>query len=230
MIILINNKNSYEEAAKVHKKLKKRISIILISLLAFIVLYYAVIDRIDIDSLFSKYDGPTSPTIIFYTANYDEDIFKDSAYMDLDRFIYFNSGIEKTPINENGETNYSGYGEVVEFLGNMVDLIIAGDYESYNDCFSSVYYANKLNTKKDAFTMQKLYNITIAKYSETQVSDDDGNNYTEYIYTLEYMIYKNNGTFRNDIGSDAIRTQYIKLTDRTGEILIDVVSNVTYEY
>ena len=30
-------------------------------------------------------------------------------------------------------------------------------------------------------------------------------------YKLDYMIYRNDGTFRRDIGSDAIRSQYLVL-------------------
>ena len=47
---------------------------------------------------------------------------------------------------------------------------------------------------------------------------------------VEYMIRQNNGTFRTDVGSDAIRKQGVVMTDREGELLIDAISSYTYSY
>ena len=54
----------------------------------------------------------------------------------------------------------------------------------------------------------------------------NGDNYTKSIYTLEYQINKNNGTFRRDIG-DGSKQQYFVVTNRTGEWLIDSISTPT---
>ena len=224
--------NLQESDADKHKRLKKRIIIIIASLLVFVVLYFLVIQNIDIDGVLTKLgfgdESDAKPTIIFYPADYDENIFNDEAYMDKDRNIYYNDGTLTISITENGNFDYSEYAPPVEFLGDMIDLIIAGDHEQYNECFSQLYYSAQNSKTEDDFTMQKLYNIKIIKCSETAVSNG-GNNYNEYVYALEYMIFKNNGTFRTDIGSDANRTQYITMTDRTGSILIDSVTYVSYK-
>ena len=95
---------------------------------------------------------------------------------------------------------------------------IAGDHDAYNDCFSKEYLLT--NGYADEFTMQKIYGIVIQKYSVTAKSGDGGI-YNEYVYTLDYKIMENDGTLRRDIGSDMSRTQYITVTDRTGEYKID---------
>ena len=79
------------------------------------------------------------------------------------------------------------------------------------------------------FTAQKLYNIVITLISSEEISQD-GQKYDQYTYSLEYMICKNNGTFRTDVGSDASRKQAVVVTDREGKMLIDVISGYTYSY
>ena len=51
------------------------------------------------------------------------------------------------------------------------------------------------------------------------------NGYTteSYDYWLEYMIHKNNGTFRNDMESDCIKKEYVRVTNRNGVIGIDAL-------
>ena len=86
-----------------------------------------------------------------------------------------------------------------------------------------------VEAEKEAFTAQKLYNITITLQSREEVTEE-GQTYNREIYVVEYMIRQNNGTFRTDVGSDAIRKQLVVVTDREGEMKIDTVSSVTYSY
>ena len=101
----------------------------------------------------------------------------------------------------------------------MVEYMIMGDAEAYNTCFSPIYFSTQ--SPKDRFTKQKLYNITIIEVSMTEKQDENGNSYTEYYYKLDYMIRHNNGSLRNDVGSDSIKSQHIYLSDRSGFVLID---------
>ena len=64
--------------------------------------------------------------------------------------------------------------------------------------------------------------MTLKKISEESVSDD-GDIYTQYIFSLNYKILKNNGTLRNDFLNGS-RTQYINITNRSGELKIDGVT------
>jgi hypothetical protein len=44
--------------------------------------------------------------------------------------------------------------------------------------------------------------------------------YIEYVYKVKYKIHENNGTYRNDILSDASRDQYFVINDSSGEMLV----------
>ena len=98
--------------------------------------------------------------------------------------------------------------------------MINGDVKNYNLCYSDLYHEK--TKPKENFTMQKIYDVTLKKMSEESISND-GTVYTRYIFSLNYKILKNNGTLRNDFLNGS-RTQYISLTDRTGELKIDGVT------
>lgn len=168
----------------------------------------------------------TSQTIIFHTPNYDEDITKDKSYMDLDRQIYYADPLTGVTVSV-ARDSYWEHGDGFELLCHMIESIIAGDHEKYNSFFSDAYF--EVEDEKEPFTPQKLYNITITLHSTEQVSEE-GASFAREIYVVEYMIRQNNGTFRTDVGSDAIRKQLVVITDREGEMRIDTVSSVTYSY
>jgi hypothetical protein len=91
-----------------------------------------------------------------------------------------------------------------------------------NQLFSKEYVEAGGKTKMD-FTMQQLYNIRIT-YITSSSETIDGFTTESYDYWLEYMIRKNNGTFRNDMGSDCIKKEYVRVTDRNGILGIDVLA------
>ena len=161
----------------------------------------------------------------FYTADYDENIFEDEEYLSLieNGIIKYDnaSGLMVDITFENAKDQ----GETIDFLAKYIESIINGDNESYNSFFSTKYYKN--NSPKDRYTMQKVYDATITYYT---VSDEEEKtaNYTKYVYKLKYRIYKNNGTFRQDIGDDS-KTQYIVITNREGKWLIDSVNSPQYK-
>ena len=204
------------------RKMKRVILSVFTAMLGFIVLFYILSYVVDFDKIIDKLGGegydPTKPTIVFVTPNYAEDIYKDSEYMGFDRNIYIydiNTGVTESLEPD----DYQEYGDGVKFMVDFVNYIIAGDAEAYNMCFEDDCFYNGSVQEKEAFTMQKLYNIKITRMSEEDVSEK-GHDYTKYEFVLEYMIRHNNGTFRTDIGSDASKKQYITITDRTGELLI----------
>ena len=63
-----------------------------------------------------------------------------------------------------------------------------------------------------------LYDIEIEKLGEDKTESE-----TRYRYDVSYKIFRNNGTFRNDIGSDASKTLYFELTKSGGKVLIDKI-------
>lgn len=215
-------------AAEKSKKLKKNILFIFGGMIAFILLFYILSSVFDFDALLNKISGntynPTKQTIVFATPDYNEDIYKDSGYMSLDRNIYIYD-VDTGMTESLEEEDFENYSDGVRFLSEFVRFIIDGDAESYNECFTDECFFNDSVEYKEAFTMQKLYEIKITRLSENEVTDSPNGNYTKYEYILEYMIRHNNGTFRTDIGSDASKKQYITLTDRTGKLLIEAISS-----
>ncbi len=170
-------------------------------------------------------DAPSEyqSTHIFVTPDYDEDIYQDEGYLDLNRYITFSDGYLATTLTE---AEHAEQDDDVRFMIDYIGTIIAGDAEAYNACYSDEYYAEPDCAPLDRFTAQKLYNITLTR-TDTETVDGE-NGYTTHGYRVEYMIRHNNGTFRRDLGSDSIRAQYLVISDREGSWKIDRV--ITYSY
>ena len=204
------------------KKSKTIIISVLISVAFIIVLLIGASIGIDMykDKLASQ---TTAIDFDFYPVDYDEDIYEDYEYVEkiTGQFIQFydptgNMGT----VGIDRETAKQWGGEELEFIVEMLYDAIEGDYESYNDRFSANYY--KTNQPKEKFTKQKIYDVMITY--EPAESSTDGN-YTKSVYSVEYRILKNNGTFRNDIG-DGSRKQYITVIKENGEYRIDSLVTV----
>ena len=209
--------------------LKRRMLTVLGIILAVIVLMSVLVTLLENWLAKKRVEQPangTQQTIIFHTPNYDEDITKDRSYMDLDRQIYYADPYTGVTVSLKPDS-YWEYGDGVELLCHMIETIIAGDHEKYNRFFSDAYF--DVEAEKEEFKAQKLYNITITLQTREEVTEE-GKTFDREIYVVEYMIRQNNGTFRTDVGSDAIRKQLIVLTNREGEMRIDTVSSVTYSY
>ena len=155
----------------------------------------------------------------FYPVDFGENIYEDEEYVELIKygFISYTDSALTLGIEREDAVDF---GKDVVFMMEYLYSIIEGDSEKYNAYFSDAYY--KRHDRKDAFTMQKLYDVEITKESVTTVTDKDVT-YTQYRYSLVYKIFENNGSFRNDIG-DGAKKQYITFTDRDGELLIDDIS------
>ena len=211
----------YEGSRVLLKKNKKILLLIVASMLAVIVLLSVIVgllerreeqNAVDPDALEIQYP--------FYPADFDLNIWEDEEYQQLLRgkFLHYCDSYTNVTVSLTKDTA-GQHGEEVAFLVDYVYTIIEGDHKAYNACFSDRYYQNG-KTPKDAFTMQQLHHIVLTKLSSEHVSEN-GVNYTKYLYAVEYQIHENNGTFRKDIG-DGTRTQYLEVTNRTGEWKIDV--------
>ena len=135
--------------------------------------------------------------------------------MELDRTISIRDGAVTVGVLPE---EYAQYGDAVVFLAQFIQTIIDGDHEAYNACFSDAYL--ETHAKQNIFTPQKLYNILLCEIEREEVTQN-GISHTVYTYSVEYMIRRNNGTFRRDIGSDAVRPQYLIISDQKGEMKID---------
>ena len=204
---------------------KAKIRLLIIVGVVFSLLLLLVLASVLID-MYESNQEPTNNEINFdfYVPDYNEDIFQNEEYIDKIAGGFISLEKNGTTVGINRESA-SEYGNEVDFIVEMLYDIINGDHTEYNSRFSSEYY--KDHARKEKFTMQMLYDVKISYVSEKIVDTDNGK-YTEYVYTIEYRILRNNGTFRRDIGNGA-RLQYLTITDKTGELRIDALVTPTYK-
>ena len=198
-----------------NKQAKKTLIIIILIIVAVIAVLGAVALLIDLYEKEEEYVIDYD----FYPIDFEEDIFEDEEYLSLidGGFITYTDSMTNVSVGITKDNAYQ-YGEEVKFLVDMIYDIINGDHQAYNARFSNNYY-NK-NSPKEAFTMQKIYDVKIT-YVMAEITSKDGENNAQAVYHVDYRIYHNNGSFRRDIG-DGSRTQRITLTkSENGTILID---------
>ena len=205
---------------------RKKMMLSIVCILLVIVLLYGITLLIPLmDDEYQQTETEGVASYNFYPVDYDEDIYSDVEYMELisDGIITFDDNVSL--ISSVDIDNCHSYGKQVELLTQMIYSIIDGDVEEYNSFFSTKYFER--NNKKQSFTKQKLYNVRIT-YFNSDTFIENGNVYEQYEYTLSYNIYKNNGTFRNDIG-DGARIQYFTISNRDGKLLIDSIATPKYK-
>ena len=207
------------------KKTRKKIIIcvVFVVLAAIAALYFFVLKDMDEEVLAERFlsifkQEDTRTRYLFNSADYSEDIFTDKVYMDLNRYISFESNGVAILITDE---NYSDYGEDAEFFGEYFSCVISGDAEGYNELFSEKYY--KLNEPVERFTMQKVYDIHVERQSS-----ESKNGYSLYYYKVSFKIRRNNGTLFRDRDSDSSKPLAFILTDREGGLKIDRI--IEYEY
>lgn len=149
----------------------------------------------------------------FYPTDYDLDVTSDEEYMGLDRYIHIQRGAENFAVT-NGD--YAAWGEAIEFFARYFDAAIRGDAETYNSLFTDTYY--KSAEPYERFAPQRIYGITLEELSRTESAAGDS-----YIFDVTYAIRKNDGTFRNDIDSDAFKTLIFELVPDGGTLKINAI-------
>lgn len=223
------------QAREAHQKLKKRILIAFVCMLAFAVvglLALSALDHLGQAETPEEQETKHPPaTIIYADADYDYDIMKDDAYLSLDRAIYYtDTRTNEKIIIEDKAIQNNNYGPAVKVLKKMVDAIIAGDHETYNDLFSSNYYAVDGRKPEEPFTMQQVYDIHFIRVDETDKSDKEFGRYTQYEFIVEYKIRRNNGTLHVGLDHDTTLKRYFVLSDSTEtDVLIDQVGEFIYK-
>ena len=153
-----------------------------------------------------KPDVSDPPYIYLYPADYEEDIFEDEGYLQLERRILYKDGAQS--IYMANENDYQRTGDLAMFFAAYFNAIVEGDAEAYNALLSKGY--KKEHGEKTRFTMQKLYGIEIV-YCDKYALDSSSTPTTVYEFEVDYYIRMNNGTFRSDISSDTSRTQLYRL-------------------
>ncbi len=162
------------------------------------------------DGIIAMYGGTKSYD--FYPADQAPDVDDVRQYNGLDRQMYYTNGAETFAVYEE---DLDSYGDDVKFFFRYFKTVIAGDHKTYNSEFFTDDYFEE-NEKTCDFTPQMLYDIHVEKLT---LPADSGK--IETCYNVSYKIFHNNGTFRNDIGSDGSKTLRFYLTEKGGKVLID---------
>lgn len=220
-----NFEEQSRQARESAKRLKKRMIIVIVCLIAFTALAIptiAFLDRMETQQKGEEFETRKESTIIFYEPDWELDIYKEQGYLAKDRTIYY-CDAQYGVTQALDDKNRNDFGPAVILLCEMIERIIAGDADGYNRLFSENYYKN--NDPEPPFTMQQVYDIKLTKVKETQM--DAG--YTQYEFEVEYRIRHNNGTFRTDIDEGESRKLYFVLSDSTSEdVLIDQIIRYNY--
>ncbi len=214
------------------RRLKRTIIIVLIGMLLFMVAYLVISAVLSAAKEGKEEETTDRYTVIF--SNPIENIMDDPEYLALNRTVWYYD----TPVDGEGavldDQTKADYGEPVAILYDYLASIVAGDAETYNAFFSSYYFAKEGNEEVSFFYPQQLYGnggIQIRLMENATVkTDKNGKSYTQYDYTVTFMIHKNNGSFTqkgqtylHNLDRDAEVTLYYVITDISGSYKIDNV-------
>ena len=202
------------------KQKNKRTVIFILALCVLVAVCYFVIESINTpgkaDNTPSTMYSDKYYSYVFYPTDFELDVTKDEWYMGLNREIYYKSGSVSYAISEKD----AAASAVLGFFKKYFETVIAGDTETYNTYFTENYY--KTNKPYVQFAPQMIYNIEVEERSFTPNADGT----TTHGFYVTYMIYRNDGTFRNDIESDASKTLYYELIEYAdGSVKIDKITN-----
>ena len=198
---------------KQEKRKKKIIKGVLI-FSAVVILLSVIFSGIDPQALARKWfgeDEQKSEPISFYPLDDPWNFPDNPDYLDMDRRLFVHNPFEGTTYSVD-EEQLPEEDEFVSFFYRYFQTMIHGDVEAFLDMYASDYEGAE-ELPKD-FTSQMVYDMTL--YPQT-----DGGSVVAY--RVDYRIYRNNGTLRNDMGSDTIRPMIFTLTEEDGELKIKSV-------
>lgn len=106
------------------------------------------------------------------------------------------------------------------FFKEYFAALEAGDADAYNALFTASYRAE--HGDKEKFTPQMIYDIEVERIAQTIIG-----NTSTYDFNVYYKIYRNDGTFRNDVYSDAVRGIRLVIDDTEGKFKISALKYFT---
>lgn len=163
------------------------------------------------------YDGYGEHRMSLWDPDWETDIFTVERWLDKNRYLtYVDNGMAITIT----DGKYNEFGDTVEFMADYFDTLMHGDAEALNGFYADSYFEE--NDRFEAITMQKIYDMRMEYIKSTDVGST-----TAYVYKITYKILENDGTFRDDMVSDAERPQFYTLVDDGIAIKI---TDVSYSY
>ncbi len=149
--------------------------------------------------------------------NWGEDIYEDEEWLDKNRYITYVDGGMSVTITDGV---LDGYGICVEFMALYFEALMQGNAEALCGFYADEYFDT--HYKWDEITMQRVYDMKLEHIDTASTASE-----TVYVYKVSYKIMKNDGTFRNDVKSDAERPEFYTIVDNGHDIKI---TDVSYSY
>ena len=203
---------------------KRRAKRILLTIAALFVLLLGLNLLLD-SGLLNQWFGSTPEAIehspvVLYPVDFDENIFEDEEYLSLNRVLYYEENGQGAYLTDRSDAEKTG--DLATFFYTYFDTVIHGDTETYNTFFTADY--RKENGSKDAFTMQKLYDMEVIELSSELVGDS----LIVHKFKVSYRILFNNGTYRDNLASETARPVIYVVNEylASGTLLIDSISEI----
>ena len=233
------NLNIQDRQAKLERAKKRRrmFGIIVIAIMVAVLLLLGIMYALEM--VIKKITAPTDddehpPSYNFCNPKYNEDITQDTYYMGLNRYMTYVNDAERFVIT-NGK--YSDYSPQVAFFSDYFDAAVKGDAGRLNAMYSDNFYRNHkdeyVRDHKELFMRiapQKIYGLEIELMGQTETGElDPADRTVRSVFYVSYMIYRNDGTFRNDLPPNAdgdggaVRVQEMLLTTYKGVTKIETV-------
>jgi hypothetical protein len=121
------------------------------------------------------------------------------------------------------EQNLNSMPDSAQFFYKYFNTVISGNYTEYKAFFTQDYL--KRNTIPDKFTKQKIYDIEVNLYDRQNI-EENGKSIIVDTFIVKYKIKDNNGTFRNDVGSNATVPLAFQLYKQNDVVLINNISSI----
>lgn len=172
-------------------------------------------------TLFLPERGETpDPSYQFAEPDYDFDISQDEEYLALDRRIWVDDGLVAQPLDDLDAEGNLLYG----FLKQYFSALTEGDATALRKCYTEECV--RVFKIPYRMPMQRVYDIRVILVSSVSKTDSDGFGYTEHVCRFEYKILRNDGVFRSDLESGAVRPQILTLRETYDSVIItDAITN-----
>ncbi len=141
--------------------------------------------------------------IHYYLPDYDENIYENKGYMSFERgLLYSAGGVEQL---FHYDLNFDEATPECQFFLKYFHSVIGGEYETI-----SQYYVDGFFEEQPKFTMQMIYEPYVM-YHSLSTEEIDGESVDLYNFHVRYKIFKNNGTFRQGVGSNVAVPQIYQI-------------------
>ncbi len=181
-------------------------------------------DNKDIETIPGK-DDLSLPTITFYPADFDENIYENSEYMQKNSYITYTHGGMSLVLTEGKDSTDDRYAEF--FVDYFESVKNASD--THKSFFAPEYsHVCDFMAEPDGFfAPQMIYDIEIFKFeAQNDLSLNTDTQYT--FFEVKYKIFHNNGTYRRDLPENAAKPLLFQLSDKSGEIKISAITEFSF--